>query len=172
MKKMLIGIGGCSNSGKSALAKQLQEALGQSVTKVVCQDDFVKYSSELPKIKGHVDWEQPSSIKTEELMEAVNEAREKFQFVIVEGLFAFWFDELNAIYDASIFLKLSKNVFLERKAKDLRWGKEPHWYMEYIYESYLKYGRPKAGLRNLIEVDAEKDINVNDLKNNLLQVKS
>ena len=108
---MIIGIGGCSNSGKSLLAKQISDHY-QRIKKIsiLCQDDFVKYRDFLTKINDHVNWELPSTIKIEEYINAVTEAGAQNDLVICEGLFAFWFDELNALYDKKVFLDLFVRV--------------------------------------------------------------
>jgi len=36
-------------------------------------------------------------------------------------------------------MTVSKETFLERKRNDLRWGKEPEWYMEHIWESHQQF---------------------------------
>ena len=157
---MITGIGGCSNSGKSALANELRKHFGYDKSVVLCQDDFVKYSGELPKIDGHTDWEQPSSIKIDEFINAVKENSSVFEYVFVEGLFAFWFDRLNALYDKKLFLELDKATFIKRKKNDYRWGKEPDWYIEHIWNSYLKYGRPPEDMTGVFKMTATLPVDI------------
>ena len=138
---MVIGIGGCSNSGKSGLAKELASYYTTLNIKVLCQDDFVKRRDFLTKIDGHVNWELPTTIIIDEYISSVNEANNHYDIVICEGLFAFWFDELNILYDKKIYIEIDKATFKQRKQVDLRWGKEPDWYIEHIWESHLHYGQ-------------------------------
>ncbi len=44
------------------------------------------------------------------------------------------------LFDRKIFIDISKDTFLNRKVEDLLWGREPDWYIEHIWGSYLKYG--------------------------------
>ena len=147
---MVIGIGGCSNSGKSELAEQLNNFYNTQNVKVLCQDDFVKRRDFLTSINEHVDWELPSTIFINDYINAVKDASKTYDLVICEGLFAFWFDELNKLYDKKIFLELDEITFKTRKRKDLRWGKEPDWYIEHIRQSYLKYGLPKTSETDIL----------------------
>jgi len=166
---MIIGIGGCSNSGKSALAEQIDNFFTVKKVKVLCQDDFVKRRDFLTEINGHIDWELPSTIKFEDYLSAVKSASKTCDLVVCEGLFAFWFDELNKLYDKKIFLALDKKTFFDRKQKDLRWGKEPLWYIEHIWQSYLKYGQYRLSKENFMRlihtetIDIKKVINFIDL---------
>jgi len=162
---MIIGIGGCSNSGKSRLAEQINNFFTVKRVKVLCQDDFVKRRDFLTTINGHVNWELPSTIKFDEYLEAVKKASLNHDLVLCEGLFAFWFDELNRLYDKKIFLKLSEETFKKRKKKDLRWGKEPNWYIEHIWQSYLKYGTYSLPEQNVLFLNAEKEIDLMNIIN-------
>lgn len=161
---MIIGIGGCSNTGKSALANEIEEFYSSEKKAVVlCQDDFVKYRDFLTKINNHINWELPSTIKIEEFISAVKEAEKQYDLVICEGLFAFWFAELNIMYDKKIFIEIDKSTFKERKKVDLRWGKEPDWYIEHIWESHLKYGQYKLAKSDCLFLNATKEINLKEL---------
>ncbi len=163
---MIIGIGGCSNSGKSRLAERLDNFFNVRKVKVLCQDDFVKKQDVLTTLKGHIDWEVPSTIKFEEYLNAVKKASVENDLVICEGLFAFWFGELNLLYNKKIFLEIDKATFIKRKKRDLRWGKEPDWYIEHIWQNYLKYGQYKQSDKaNTLFLDASKEININNILN-------
>jgi len=137
---MVIGIGGVSNAGKTTLATRLAKQLEPLRVKVLCQDDFAKPLAEIPLIRSHMDWETPLSIDLVKYYKHILEANETYDVVIAEGLFAFCDQHLNKHYDKRIFLTISKRVFWERKSKDLRWGKEPEWYMEHIWQSHFKCG--------------------------------
>ncbi len=162
---MVIGIGGCSNSGKSELAEQLNNFYLDHTVKILCQDDFVKRRDFLTTINKHIDWELPSTIFINDYINAVKSASKTYDLVICEGLFAFWFNELNKLYDKKIFLELDEKTFIERKRKDLRWGKEPDWYIEHIRQSYLKYGIPKTSETDILYLDASEEIILNELVN-------
>jgi len=160
---MILGIGGSSNSGKSSLANKLLKYYRTLDIKVevLCQDDFVLRRNELSSINNHADWEVPSTIKIDEFILAVKEANKNNDIIICEGLFAFWFTDLNKLYNKKIFLKIDKQTFIERKTKDLRWGKEPKWYIEHIWESHLKYCNISKSKSEYLILDSKNKIEIN-----------
>lgn len=162
---MILGIGGCSNSGKSALAEAIDNSFTVKKVKILCQDDFVKTRNLLTEINGHIDWEIPSTIKFDEYLNAVKKASLENDLVICEGLFAFWFEDLNRLYDKIIHLKIDKETFFNRKKKDLRWGKEPDWYIEHIWQSFLKYGQYNFLKNGGLFLDAGKEIDLSKVLN-------
>jgi len=137
---MVIGIGGVSNAGKTTLASRLQKQLGHLRVKVLCQDDYAKPINDIPRIRGHVDWETPESIDLAKYYKHILEAQRSHDIVIAEGLFAFCDNHFNRHYDKRIFLTINKKTFWERKSKDLRWGREPDWYIEHIWQSHFRCG--------------------------------
>ncbi len=158
---MVIGIGGVSNAGKSTLARNLKEEWTGMDVVSLCQDDFAFPSDQIPKIKDHIDWEVPESIdfvrfRAEALLQI-----KRHDIVILEGIFAFHDEVLNELMNVKLFLTLSKESFLERKNRDVRWGKEPDWYVEHIWNSHREYCRkmPMQDTRVLradLGIDAKK----------------
>ena len=138
---MIIGIGGVSNSGKSSLAKNLKQSLKGFRVEIIGQDDYVFPENKIPKIKGHTDWEIPASINFPAFKKVLLHKSKTADVTIAEGLMVFYDEELRKSFDLSIFLEMSKKEFLKRKVKDLRWGLEPTWYIEYIWNSFLCYGQ-------------------------------
>lgn len=160
---MIIGIGGVSNAGKTTLAKQLKENLPGLNVSILCQDDFPNPVDQIPTIRDHVDWEIPVSIDMNRYRDKVLEAAKNYDVVIAEGLFAFCDENIVKYYDKKIFLTISKETFWERKSKDLRWGKEPEWYMEHIWRSHFNCGSEKTADNNTFVLSAEQPLNVNQL---------
>ncbi len=149
----IIGIGGISRSGKSFLAGQLSihfEQEGRRVKKLD-QDDFVFQEDQIPLIRDHIDWECPESIDFGKFEKAIIKNRNKYDITIVEGLMVFWDPAIFQLFDFRIFMELPKEEFVLRKQMDLRWGKEPDWYIEHIWNGFLKFGQfPKDQTPNLI----------------------
>lgn len=146
LKGQLIGIGGISRAGKSTLARLLDDHLvsEHKETLVVAQDMYVLPITEIPRIKDKVDWEHPNSIYWSSLIHHLQYAIYHYEVVIFEGLFCFYHPEINRMLDHRIFVEISRMKFINRKKADLRWGSapEPDWYIDHIWESYLRYGRP------------------------------
>jgi len=163
---LLIGIGGVSRSGKSSLARQLQEhytSAGRSCL-ILSQDDFVIPEGQIPKIRDRIDWEDPVSIDWPRLKRKIEEMKAFFQVIIVEGLFAFVDPALTAQYDMKFFMEISKETFLARKAVDDRWGPEPAWFIEHIWESYLKFGKIDPRAEGFIFLSGEETFNIGFMK--------
>ncbi|MCB2219263.1 MAG: hypothetical protein KQI35_02625 [Bacteroidetes bacterium] len=151
---MIIGIGGVSNSGKSALAQQIKEARSQNDVRILCQDNFTFPKPQIPVIRDHTDWEQPGSIDFVAFERAIENAAKNSDIVIAEGLIIFWDDQVNALFDKRIFIHLQQDTFMQRKETDLRWGLEPHWYKEHIWQSFLKFGQPPTN-KNILHIHGE-----------------
>ncbi len=157
---MIIGIGGVSRSGKTSLAKALQAHFRDKDKKAVIlhQDEYVFPEEQIPKIRGKVDWEDPTSIDFERFREDILEYEPSSDVLIAEGLFAFYDAATNTLYDRAFFLTVAKATFLERKEKDLRWGKEPAWYIEHIWNSFQKYGHPRGPMPPTLYLNGERPL--------------
>ncbi len=160
---MVIGIGGVSNAGKTTLASRLKKQLEPLQVKVLCQDDFAKPITEIPRIGGHIDWEIPESIDMVKYYKHILEAQRTNDIVIAEGLFAFCDNHFNRHYDKRIFLTINKKTFWERKSKDFRWGKEPDWYMEHIWQSHFRCGVLKEVNSKTLVVSGENMVDLDKL---------
>lgn len=161
----VIGIGGISRSGKSLLAKQLSISIsdsGKSV-KILDQDDFVFPENEIPTIRDHVDWECPESIDFHKFRESIIEASSENDFVIAEGLMVFWEPEIFNLLDYKIYIELDRREFTSRKKTDLRWGKEPDWYIDHIWDGYLQYGQfPEPYQPNML-LSGSQEFNIDEI---------
>ncbi len=135
---MIIGIGGTSRSGKTSLANALGELLDKSV--VIHQDEF--NAPGLPTIRDHIDWEIPEAVDYAGIIDAIKKYSDQFENIIVEGILIFANEALNSMFNRRILLILDEQTFLKRKNNDLRWGQEPEWYVQHIWDSHLKYGYP------------------------------
>jgi len=144
-----------SNSGKSRLAELIKSSLPNKIVNIICQDDYIHPQYEIPQIKNHIDWESPESINFVAFKEAILEAKETADLVIAEGFLAFYDPRINLLYDNKIFIKISKEIFLERKRKDHRWGKEPEWYIKHIWQCFLKNGQPLPDKKKPLTIDGD-----------------
>ena len=154
---MIIGIGGISRSGQSFLAEKLKARsilAGYSAT-TIDQDFYVRPEEEIPLIRDHVDWEIPQSIDWERFKRAIQAASKKYDLVIVEGLLVFSNEKINSLYDKRICLSLGRKEFIARKEMDLRWGREPDWYIQYIWEAHKVHGQPHLDYPPDFELNGE-----------------
>lgn len=161
---MVIGIGGISNAGKSNLARRIKNYYSSKDVVVICQDDYAMPKERIPTIRDHVDWEHPESIDFKLYQEVVTKEIEKNDIVIIEGIFAFYDDNLNKLMDKKIFLTLDHRFFFMRKNTDLRWGKEPDWYVEHIWNNHEKYCKKNYPV-DALSMKAGREIDLNKVIN-------
>lgn len=152
---MIIGVGGVSRAGKTSLAFKIREWLGYNEVSIIHQDEFIQPMELMPKIKGHIDWEHPESLDFIGLCEKVKAESEIRKFVVVEGLMVFWSEEILSLLDKKIYLKIGKEAFLSRKTLDNRWGDEPDWYIEHIWNNHFIYGKFPDNETNILQLDGE-----------------
>ncbi len=166
---MIIAIGGSSTAGKSTLAAKIGEVYDHKRVKILCQDSYVKPESEIPLIRDHIDWETPDSIDFKKFYNAIVMASEQNEIVIAEGLMIYYHRQTVDLFNKRLFVEIDKATFLKRKARDLRWGKEPPWYMEHIWKSYLQYGIVPPVLNDVFRVDGRRTIDIYPVINFLEQ---
>lgn len=138
----IIGIGGPSRSGKSSLALEMKNRLSNRKVLLLDMDDFVFSEDKIPRIKGRADWECPESVNFERMIRIMKESKDS-DFIVVEGILIFTNKELRKLLDTTIQIEISKQTFLQRRRQETRWGNEPDWYLEHVWESYLKHGQYK-----------------------------
>lgn len=141
----IIGIGGVSNSGKSTVASRLIDELAPMKVYAMELDNYVFPESDIPKINGYPDWEVPGSIDYERVLTILNKNVSIYDVIIVEGILVFANAELNTRYDLTVFLGISKSTYMKRRKHETRWGSEPNWYLEHVWEAHLMHGQnPEA----------------------------
>ncbi len=159
---MVIGIGGISNAGKSHLALQIKNYYSSKKVIILCQDDYVFSKDKIPVIRDHIDWECPESIDFNKYENAILEHIKHWEIVIIEGIFAFYKESTNKLIDKKIFLTLDPRFFFMRKNSDLRWGKEPDWYIDHIWNSHIKHCKENNHDDALV-IKADKDIDLKEV---------
>lgn len=137
---LVVGIGGVSRAGKSTLSNSIKSWLEDRTTIILDMDDFVFAEETIPVINDGINWEIPESVDFERIRKKIEEVREQYDYVIVEGILIFYDLELNGLYNNKIFVDISHGTFLQRKSRDSRWD-EPEWYIKHIWDCYLTYGR-------------------------------
>ncbi|KAK3680731.1 nicotinamide riboside kinase 1 [Podospora appendiculata] len=77
-KAIVIGISGCSSSGKTTLARILRDIFPN--TFILHEDDFYKAEDELPMKNGLVDWDCPEAISMPDMEAALTHIRTTGEF--------------------------------------------------------------------------------------------
>ncbi len=154
---MKIGIGGISRAGKTQLANFIKDLFSDLKVVILSQDDFVFEHDKLPVINDEIDWESPASIDFKKFREAISKDTKKYDIVIAEGLLIFYKSDICMEFDKKIFVHINKAVFRERKLTDTRWGSFPDWYVDHIWNSYMKFGRVEKGRDDFLYLDGARD---------------
>ncbi|KAI6382597.1 hypothetical protein MCOR25_000599 [Pyricularia grisea] len=112
-KAILVGISGCSSSGKTTLARLIRDIFPN--TFILHEDDFYKPESELPKRAGHADWDCVGSLNIDQMEKSLTYIRENGQFP----------PDLNSIEDQNAVGKcpVSDAKIQELKTKVEEWSK-------------------------------------------------
>ncbi len=159
---MIVAIGGVSRAGKTTLARKIRDLFAGKKVTVLCQDDFVKPVEQIPSVGDRIDWEHPESIDHVALKKAILAENKENDMVIVEGLLVFYDPETVKLYDKKILIEIDYETYLKRKKKDSRWGTEPDWYIQHIWDSYLQFGKPKDDI-DTYKLDCVKDYHLKDI---------
>ena len=160
---MVIAIGGVSRSGKTFLADTLYTHIKNSV--IIHQDEYIVAENQLPVINDHINWEIPEAIDWAGFLNAINNAMASGKSVIAEGLMVFQLPEFNKLIQKAIFITLSRETFISRKRADLRWGKEPDWYISHIWDSYLIFGQVPDSVEDVLILDGETSFDTEHILN-------
>ncbi|XP_026060909.1 nicotinamide riboside kinase 1 isoform X1 [Carassius auratus] len=165
MRKLILGIGGMTNGGKTTLSKSLQELLQDSC--VISQDNFFKDDSVVPvDVNGfkqydtldalHMDrmmadtglWqEDPQSFMTSRGLAVKSTASEPSNMkdeeeVIQVKVFGqlLWFERpLNSLFNKRYFLQIPYETCRERRSSRVYVPPDPPGYFDgYVWPMYLK----------------------------------
>jgi len=134
----LIGIAGGSGSGKTTIALEIQKKLPNALT--VHLDDFQKIGSQPEKLNGFDNWEHPSYIDWDLLLQVLkkltngesttilhrnqthlSESKTKLlvpqEVIIIEGYLLFFHQKVRKLLNTCIFLDASDNTRINRRTK-------------------------------------------------------
>jgi len=160
---MKIGIGGISRAGKTTLAKKLISHFPDKKKVILHQDDYVNAGYDIPQIQERIDWEVPESIDFLRLKYDFKWMSLNLDVVVLEGIFALYDEEMNHMFDKKIFVDLGYKQFMDRKATDKRWGYEPDWYIQHIWNSYQKYREEILSMKDIIVLDDKDSVKINEI---------
>lgn len=123
-KPYIVGIAGGTASGKSTLARWLEGELADKNVKTFHMDDYFKPDSVRPRAAAHVtgktyyDDNCPETIYADKLREDLAQAAgQGYGVILVEGLFALWYDWLYEQLDLKIFIDCQADERIVRRLR-------------------------------------------------------
>jgi uridine kinase len=142
MNRIIIGISGCSASGKSFIVKYILDNLGEDIVSVLYQDNYYKKREQQVKDdKGNYNFDLPTSFHIDQLIDDIKKIkngevviRNEYTFnnpdvipkkiivkprpiVLVEGLFLFDNSDLSSLFDKKIFIDSQIETMIDRRIK-------------------------------------------------------
>lgn len=193
-KPLIIGISGGSGSGKTRFIKELREAFKEGEVTILSFDNYYKPIAEQPlDDQGIVNFDLPESLDDERVFNDLRDlirgkaiARksytfnnreatpEKLQFkpakiLVVEGIFTFYFKEINEMLDLRIFidapdyLMLSRRIIRDDKERGYDAEDVMYRFKNHVVPAYEKYIGPLKSKSDLIipnHTDFQNALNV------------
>lgn len=161
----VIGIGGGTGSGKTTVAKRIMELIGEDRCAILPLDNYYRDMSYLPmEERRKQNYDHPDMIEHELLVKHLKELidgkavevptydfatytrrkktirLEPKPFVIVEGIFALYYEELLSLYDLAIYVDTEDDIrFIRRLKRDI---KERGRSVDSVIEQYLSTVKP------------------------------
>jgi uridine kinase len=165
-----IGIGGVSRAGKTTLSNYIVSLYPNKKSLIIAMDDYVNEQEKIPRIKDRIDWETPDSVDYKKIEEKIEDSLNEYDLVITEGILIFYSEELNRLFDKRIFIDIPKSLFYIRRHSDRRWGEEPKWYVDYVWESYIKYGKLNETFSDTLYISGQDDFSALTIDEYLFKV--
>lgn len=130
MPSFVIGIGGGSAAGKSAVAEELRKRLAPLRVEIINQDRYFCQAQQLPRHAAPTggqtwpDHNHPDSFDFPKLREDLQAACEGgAEIVIVEGILVLHDPELREIMDLKLFVEAAADERIVRRIRrNLAWG--------------------------------------------------
>jgi uridine kinase len=184
-----IAIAGPSCSGKSSLARLLAQQLSGDRVSIISLDDYYRDLSALPHMeRAAYNFDAPDALDDQlivahltTLAQGMPVERPKYDFanhirsqhtetvypadwIVVEGILALYWQELNRLYDLKIFIRSSTRLCLERRVdRDVRErGRTSHsviaQYQTSVLPMYERFVLPTADHSDLL-LSGEQSLN-------------
>lgn len=149
---LLIGVSGTTNSGKTTLAEHLERKIPgchiihQDYYFLIPGDERLEY---VPEVNHH-NWEAYSSLDMDRMTDDVKSRKKLLAeshgsgpgILLVEGFNFLGYHPVAALMDKKYFLKVSRDVCLERRRKRTYIPTDPPGYFDKVvwpmYEKHLK----------------------------------
>lgn len=173
IKPYIVGISGGSASGKTLFFERLQESLkGKEIT-YISLDNYYRPIDEQPKDSNGIEnFDTPESIDQVAILNDLKElsngrAVEKSVYtfnnpnheggtvyfkpaplIILEGIFVYYYPELNTLLDLKIFLeapeptKINRRILRDQKERGYDLQDVLYRYENHVFPNYQKYIKP------------------------------
>jgi uridine kinase len=141
-KPYIIGVTGCSGSGKTLFLKCFLKHFAANEITLISQDDYYIPTNTQNKEENRLhNFDLPTSISRDDFYQDITSLiqgktvhKEEYRFnnpqleprvleikpapiLIVEGLFIFYYQEINALLDHRIFIHANEEIALKRRIK-------------------------------------------------------
>lgn len=115
MKKLIVGIGGPSCSGKSFIARMLLQQNNHFV--LIHQDDYYKRQDEIPKTPdgSYEDWDCLEAFDMDKMIQDVTLLKEYNENIIMEGILIFNHPQLLSLIDIKVLLECDYEICSARR---------------------------------------------------------
>jgi len=148
-KPFLIGISGCSHSGKSTLSNSLKAHFESSFCSLpiinksrprvllLCQDRF--FDPVWMRTQSDDNWDTPGGLTHLELYRALKKHIDsgEFDIIILEGFMAFFDPSLTALFDVRFWIELDLATASSRRLQTQ--GMPVSYYEEVVWKNHLSY---------------------------------
>lgn len=175
----VIGISGCTNGGKTTLAKRLQQEFTTST--YLTQDDFYfprdsHHLEYIPELKSF-NFDVISAIDMNKFLNEIKMLIDlgKYEYIFVDGFLLFDDERLYNLADRKYFLYLNKEECLRRRlSRNYKSADTPNYFDKCVWPEFLKYKqRCKTMYDDIIYIDGSRSIEdiflsvQKDIQNNL-----
>ena len=163
MKRYVLGISGCSGSGKSEILKKLSDKINSNLVSIISQDIYYKKrDSQLIDLNGFHNFDLPESINKKKFYDDISKLIsgkniEYFEYnynnpklksnkkkiisnpiIIVEGLFVFHYKKINNLFNSRVFIDAEINLMIKRRLnRDLHERGYDKNDVEYRYKNHV-----------------------------------
>ena len=163
MKRYVLGISGCSGSGKSEILKKLSDKINSNLVSIISLDNYYKKrDSQLIDLNGFHNFDLPESINKKKFYDDISKLIsgkniEYFEYnynnpklksnkkeiisnpiIIVEGLFVFHYKKINNLFNSRVFIDAELNLMIKRRLnRDLNERGYDKNDVEYRYKNHV-----------------------------------
>lgn len=163
VKSKLIGITGCTNGGKTTLAKKLLAEFPNSY--YLSQDEFYHKRDELhydflPEVNSY-NFDVITAIDLKKFHRELTRLIKlsKYEFIFIDGILLFDDEKLYKMLDKKYFLDLNKEECCRRRqTRQYLLPEQPNYFEMCAWKEYLKYKQKcESSCRNVNYIDGAND---------------